>query len=115
MATSLVEDKIRVRNRDEVLRLHLMIKSFQHNFGLSLADINTLIELDKLGYTKEFFDSCLEKKYFLSEQTIRNAISKMTGLSILKSEKRGARTINREYFPSLESDKVILKYMIGNL
>ena len=63
-----------------------------------MADINTLVELNRLGYNKEFFESCVDKGYFASKQTVMNAISKMTALGILSYKRRGERIINREVF-----------------
>ena len=97
MSVSLVQDKIPVKNRDEALRIHLLIKSYLSGHDLSMADINTLVELNRLGYNKEFFESCVDKGYFASKQTVMNAISKMTALGILSYKRRGERIINREY------------------
>lgn len=112
--TSLIKDKIQTSTLEDALRLHLLIKSYQKGFNLSMADINTLIELKKSGYTKEFFNNCLTKGYYKSEQTIRNAVAKMTTLGILSYEKRGNRIVNSEYIPEL-TDRVIFQYVIGNL
>lgn len=115
MSVSLVQDKIPAKDKDGVLRIHLLIKAHQFGCNLSMADINTLIELDKLGYNKDFFVSCVSKGYYKSEQTVMNAISRMTAMGILNYKKRGERFINPEYLPSVLSDKVVFKYMIGNL
>ena len=115
MSIALEQVKIPVKDRDEVFKLHLLIKSHQSGHNLSMADICTLVELYNLGYTKEFFSSCVDKGYYRSEQTVMNAISKMTSLGILSYKKRGERIINPEYLPIVTSDKVIFKYMVGNL
>lgn len=113
--TELIQEKISVKDKREALVLHLLIKSFQHKWNLSMADIYTLVELDKLGYNKDFFLSCVKQNYYKSEQTVINAVSKMTKMGILTYEKRGERTINQEYLPRVTSDKVILKYLVGNI
>lgn len=115
MATDLIKDKIQVGSRREVLRLHLLIKSFQKGLNLSESDINSLIELRELGYNPSFFKSCVAKGFFKSEQTVRNAIARMTTMGILTYTRRGERTINPEFFPQVGSDKVIFQYLVGNL
>lgn len=115
MGISLVQDRIKVSSKREALKLHLIIKSFQNHYNLSIADINTLIELNDIGYNQRFFDSCLKKGFYKSEQTVRNAISKMTGLGILTYAKRGERVISESLLPALSEEKVIFKYLVGNL
>lgn len=115
MAIDLIKDKIHVDTRRDALRLHLLIKSFQKDLNLSESDINSLIELREMGYGPSFFKSCVTKGFFKSEQTVRNAIARMTGMGILTYAKRGERSINPEFFPEVGSDKVIFQYLVGNL
>lgn len=114
-SVTLNEERISMKSRDDVLRIHLLIKSYEEQYNLSLADINVLVELNNLGYNDKFFKSCIEKKYYRSKQTVMNAISKMTTMGILTYEKRGERKIDSKFLPSVNSEKVIFKYMIGNL
>lgn len=115
MAIDLIKDKIQVNTRRDALRLHLLIKSFQKGLNLSESDINSLIELREIGYNSAFFKSCVSKGFFKSEQTVRNAIARMTGMGILAYTKRGERQIDETFFPEVGSDKVIFQYLVGNL
>lgn len=115
MAIDLIKDKIQVGTRREALRLHLLIKSFQKGLNLSESDINSLIELRDLGYNSTFFKSCVTKGFFKSEQTVRNAVARMTGMGILTYTKRGERSIDQTFFPEVGTDKVIFQYLVGNL
>lgn len=115
MAIGLIKDKIQVEDKRKALKLHLLIKSFQRDLNLSGSDIDSLIELRELGYNSDFFKSCVSKGFFKSEQTVRNAIARMTNLGILRYEKRGERKIDTEFFPEVDSDKVIFQYLVGNL
>lgn len=115
MSVDLIKDNIRVIDKTEALRLHLLIKSFQKGLNLSGSDINSLVELSEIGYTAEFFTSCVTKGYYKSEQTVRNAIAKMTNMGILYYRKRGERKINEEFLPKTLSDKVMFQYLIGNI
>lgn len=112
---NLFKEKIQLKEKDEVIKLHIIIKCYQKGFNLSEADIDLLIELNKTGYTPEFFINCIEKGYYKSEQTIRNAVAKMTGLGILTYKKRGERFVTPEFIPALDSNQVIIQYLIGNL
>lgn len=115
MSIDLIKDKIQVDTRRDALRLHLLIKSFQKGLNLSESDINSLIELRELGYNSTFFKSCVTKGFFKSEQTVRNAIARMTGMGILTYTKRGERQIDVSFFPEVGTDKVIFQYLVGNL
>lgn len=114
MAIELIKEKIQVHDRRAALKLHLWIKSFEKGYHLSESDIDSLIELRELGYCPEFFRSCVVKGFFKSEQTVRNAIARMTTLGILTYERRGERKIDTTFFPELGSEKVIFQYLIGN-
>lgn len=110
-----LKDKIELTKKDDVLKLHIIIKCFKNGFNLSDADINSLIELKNSGYNDEFFKKCVDKGYYKSEQTVRNAIAKMTNLGILSYKKRGERVINTDFIPDVQSDKVVVQYIVGNL
>lgn len=115
MAIDLIKDKIQMDTKRQALKLHLLIKSFQRGLNLSDSDIDSLIELRELGYNSDFFKSCVTKGFFKSEQTVRNAIARMTNLGILSYSKRGERQIDLKFFPEVGSEKVIFQYMVGNL
>lgn len=115
MATDFIKDQIKVNTKADALKLHIMIKCFQRGFNLSHADVDTLVELHESGYNTGFFRTCVSKGYYKSEQTVRNAVAKMTGLGILSYRKRGERVISSEYIPETKSDKVMIQYLVGNL
>lgn len=114
MAIELIKEKIQVHDRRAALKLHLWIKSFEKGHNLSEADIDCLIELRELGYCTGFFKSCVAKGFYKSQQTVRNAIARMTILGILTYEKRGERKIDTSFFPEVSNEKVIFQYLIGN-
>lgn len=111
----LLKEKLELTSTDDVIKLHIIIKSFEKGFHLSEADIDSLIELNRTGYNDDFFLNCIEKGYYKSEQTVRNAIAKMTNLGILHYKKRGERFINKEFVPDVSGDKLIVQYLVGNL
>lgn len=114
MATELIKEKIQVQDRRAALKLHLWIKSFEKGYNLSQSDIDSLIELREVGYGPDFFANCISKGFFKSEQTVRNAIARMTTLGILTYQRRGERKIDTTFFPEVGNEKVIFQYLIGN-
>lgn len=115
MSINFHKDKIQVDTKRDALKLHLMIKSFQKGVTLSESDIDSLLELRETGYNPAFFLNCVGKGFYKSEQTVRNAVAKMTNMGILTYRKRGERKINPEYLPEVDSEKVIFQYLVGNL
>lgn len=112
---SFLKEKVELKSTDEILKLHLIIKCFQKGYNLSNADIECLIEMNKVGYNEDFYKSCVDRGIYKSGQTVRNAITKMTHLGIVVYKKRGQRFISKEFLPSFNSDKVLVQYLVANL
>lgn len=112
---NLIEEKIKLGDKEDVLKIHLLIKCFENGYNLSMADVCVLVELHKNGYNEQFYKDCVEKGYYKTLQTVRNSVSKMTKLGILLSKKRGERTVNTDFIPDMSADKVIFKYTVGNI
>lgn len=112
---SLVEDRIKLESKEDLLKVHIMIKCFEKGVTLSMAEIGVLAELHVLGYGEPFYSSCVNKGYFKTKQTVRNAVSRMGELEILESKKRGQRSINPDYLPAVTADKVLFRYLVSNL
>lgn len=108
------KEKIELSEKDDVIKLHMIIRSYQNNFHLSKADIDTLFELYKTGYGDMFYKNCIDKGYFKTKQTVRNSVAKMTNLGILIYKKRGQRVISDGFVPKVSQDKVIFQYLVGN-
>lgn len=109
------KEKIELGDVDNVVKLHMLIKSYQMGYHLSKADIDTLFELYKYGYGPDFYKNCVTKKFFKTEQTVRNSIGRMTKLGILYYKKRGERFVNDKFVPKVTEQKVIFQYLIGNI
>lgn len=109
------KEKIELADKDDVIKLHMIVKSYENSYNLSKADIDTLFELYKTGYGEQFYTNCIEKKYFKTKQTVRNSIAKMTNLGILNYKKRGERHIVANFVPKVTQDVVIFQYLVGNV
>lgn len=110
-----LKEKIILADVDTILKLHMLIKSYEYGYNLSESDINTLFELYKTGYGPEFYKNCVDKQYFKSEQTVRNCIGRMTKLGILSYRKRGERFISNKFLPKTSENKIIIQYLVGNI
>ena len=113
--TEFINDKIQVSTKADALKLHLMVKCFQKGISLSNADISSLVELYETGYSQDFFQNCISKGFYKSEQTVRNAVARMTNMGILTYKRRGERSINPEFLPETKADKVLIQFLVGNL
>lgn len=112
---SFFKEKVELPTKEDVVKLHLIIKTFENNLSLSKADIDTLYELYTIGYSEDFYKNCIDKGYFKTKQTVRNSITRMTNAGILKYKKRGERYISEKYIPTEINDKIIFQYLVGNL
>lgn len=113
--TEFINERIQVQSKSEALKLHLIVKCFQKGISLSNAELDSLIELYEVGYSPEFYSNCVEKGYFKSEQTVRNAVANMKILGILSAPKRGQRVIDPEYLPNTKADKLMINFLVGNM
>jgi hypothetical protein len=113
--TNFFKEKIELASKDDVIKLHMTLKSFQNNYNLSRADIDTLFELYKVGYSPDFYKNCIDKGYFKTKQTVRNSVGKMSKMGILTYRKRGERYISEQFMPSITEDTVIFQYLVGNV
>lgn len=106
----LVKTILKFKTKEEALKLHLLAITMEEGIKLSLGDIDVIIEIYKNGYSRETLQSCVEKGYYKSEQTVRNSVAKSTKSSILLKT-RGNRTINSKFLP-ITNDDLIFNYQI---
>lgn len=113
--TNFFKEKINLQHKDDVIKLHMIVKSYQENYNLSRADIDTLFELYKTGYNEMFYKNCIDKGFFKTKQTVRNAVARMTNYGILSYKKRGERVISETFVPKVDADKLLFQYLVGNI
>lgn len=113
--TNFFKEQIGLKSIEDVVKLHMFIKSYQLGHNLSKAEIDTLYELYKVGYSELFYKNCVDKGYFKTKQTVRNCVTKLTNCGILSYKKRGERYVAEKFVPRITSDRVIFQYLIGNL
>ena len=113
-------DKILLNDKKNVLRIHLYLKFLQFGIIPHENDMNIIIELYCFGgYTdtqrqNEFFEICLNKRYRKSKQSLRNTLSKYTGLGVFKKTKNASLSVNVKYIPNVKFDKLLLQHTISH-
>ena len=113
-------DKILLNDKKDVLRIHLYLKFLQFGIIPHENDMNIIIELYCFGgYTdtqrqNEFFEICLNKRYRKSKQSLRNTLSKYTGLGVFKKTKNASLSVNVKYIPNVKFDKLLLQHTISH-
>jgi mRNA-degrading endonuclease YafQ of YafQ-DinJ toxin-antitoxin module len=108
---SLIKTNLKFKSNVDAFKFHILAISQEENLKLSPADINVAVEVYLHGYSKDFFTVCVEKKFFKSEQTVRNSIAKLTKKNVL-TKKYGDRTLNTKFLP-LEKDDLIFMYTVS--
>jgi len=119
----LIEDKIEILNRLDLIRMILRIKGVQYSINLSDAHINLLIDIyingnELLTYEDHISRSLELKNYFKSMATIENAKSYFRKNGILKKNDQGDLLISPDFLPPvselLVKDSLLLNIKIFN-
>lgn len=115
-----IEDKIKLRTKREVLRLFLYTKLTERGIRFSDTELDVLMELHEVGgyYTIEqegiFFDNCIQKKFRTSPQSVRNVLTRFVMNGIVRKPKIHQRYISTELLPTIDSDVVGLMFLVHN-
>lgn len=113
-------DKILLKDKKDVLRVHLYLKFIQYGIHPYENDIDIVLELYCFGgYTnserqEQFFDICLQNRYKKSRQSIRNTLSKYTALGVFEKPKNTTLSVSDKFIPKVEFDKVVLQHVISH-
>lgn len=115
-----LEDKIRLRSKREVLRLFLYTKLIEKGIVFSSSELDVLMELYEMGGYYDidnelsFFNQCIDKKYRNSLQSVRNVLTKFVNLGVVKKPKIHKRFISEDYLPQIDSEQVGLMFFVSN-
>lgn len=113
-------DKILLPDRRDVLRIHLYSKFIQFGIQPFENDIDIVLELYCFGgYSnaqrqEEFFESCLQKRYKKSKQSIRNTLSKYTALGVFEKPRNTSLYVSEKYIPPVECDRLLLQHVVSH-
>ena len=120
MAIRLLEDKMLLSDKNDVLRVYLYSKLLQHGIRPYEKDMDFLLELYQFGCynsterQNEFIKLCLTKKLKRSGQSVRNTLSKYKNLNVLRKPKNRMIEFNEEFIPTVECDKIVLQSLISH-
>lgn len=115
-----IEDKVRLRSKREVLRLFLYTKLTEAGIQFSDSELDVLMELYEVGgyydTTKEveFFDNCIRSEFRTSYQSIRNVLTKFVNAGVIKKPRIHQRYISSDYLPTVDSNVVGLMFFVYN-
>lgn len=102
-----IEDKVRLRTKRDVLRLFLYTKLTEQGIQFSETELDVLMELYDIGgyydidREAEFFQNCIKEKYRNSRQSIRNVITKFVNYGVIKKRGIHQRFLSPDYLPSM--------------
>lgn len=123
MDIKVFKDRVLLKEKRDVIRVHLYIKLLGNGIRPHSNDVEMLIDLYLLGgypdrsVQKEYIQSCLGKNLKRSEQSVRNTLSKYTNLKVLNkiySGKNSNLKVSDDYLPSVPFDKLVLMPVISH-
>lgn len=115
-----IEDKIKLRTKRDVLRLFLYTKLTERGIRFSDTELDVLMELHEMGgyYNTEeesvFFTNCIQKKFRTSPQSVRNVLTRFVMNGVVRKPRIHQRFIDRDLLPRIESDVVGLMFLVHN-
>ena len=104
-----VKTILKLKTKEDALKFHLFAVSIEEGLNLSPSDINIIVEIYNNGYNQDLFSSCVDKKYFKSEYSVRNCVSKLTKKGILQKS-YGHRKVNSSFLPDLNDSDILFSY-----
>jgi hypothetical protein len=120
MEIKAITDKVLLKDRREVVKLHLYFKFLQHGIKPYESDLDIIVELYMFGgYSNsseqnQFLDICKAKKLRKTDQSIRNTISKYINMGVFEKPKNRMLRISDKFIPSLKCDKIVLQHIISH-
>lgn len=113
-------DRVLLKERNDVLRVHLYFKLIQYGIKPYENDLSIMIELYLFGgYSNsvdqmKFLSLCMSKGYKKSLQSIRNTLSKYVSLGVFDKPRNKHLSLNEKYIPKVECDKLVLQHVISH-
>lgn len=111
-------DRVLLKEKRDVLRIHLYFKFIEHGIKPFENDISIIIELYLFGgYSNaeeqaKFIDICMKKKLKGSDQSVRNTLSKYVSAGVFKKPKNTTLHLDDKFIPQVVCDKLVLQHTI---
>lgn len=115
-----IEDRVRLQTKREVLRLLLYTKLTEKGIQFSESELDVLMELHQLGgycdvdQEGEFITSCITKRFRRSVQSTRNVVTKFVNHGVIRKSKSHQRFVSNDYLPAIEADVIGLMFFVSN-
>lgn len=115
-----ISDKVLLKNKRDVLRVHLYLRLLQFNIKALENDIDIMIELYMFGGYKnaeqqaEFIQICMDKELKKSSQSLRNTLSKYVNLKVFNKPRNSQLALSEKFIPQLDCDKLVLTYLLSH-
>ena len=119
MITAL-KDKVLLAEKRDVLRIHLYFKLIENGIKPFENDMEIMLELYMFGGYKDakqqalFIDSCIQKGFKKTSQSLRNTLSKYVSIGVFKKPKNTILYVDEKYLPKLTCDRLILQHIISH-
>lgn len=111
-----IEETITFPEKDSLISTHFYLQLKKYGIPISPKDLGLLVELYKLGgYSNKeeqatFFQTCLDKKFKKTIQSVRNTLNKYTERGILLKPKNSQRFISEDFSPAYSDIKLGIIY-----
>lgn len=111
-----IEETITFKDKEELISIHFYLQLKKHNILISPKDLGLLVELYKAGgYSNKeeqalFFQTCLDKKFKKTVQSVRNTLNKYTEKGILIKPKNSQRVISSDFSPAYSETRLGIIY-----
>jgi hypothetical protein len=121
MEIKVLSDKILLGERSDVIRLYIYAKLMEYGIKPYEHDVNIILELYIIGgYSNKkeqskFIQTCLEKRFKRTEQSVRNTLSKYTSLKVLHKPRSLALILSEDFLPEIICDKLVLQPLISHI
>lgn len=120
MTIKAFSDRVLLKEKRDVLRVHLYFKLIEYGIKPFENDISIIIELYLFGgYSNseeqnKFIDICMKKKLKKSSQSVRNTLSKYVSAGVFRKPKNKVLTLDERFIPTVTCDKLVLQHTISH-
>jgi hypothetical protein len=114
MAT-LIKKVYQLDSKFESVKFQIIVRCFSNkDFHFTENELNVLTLFYIDGVNSETVNKCLQHQFFKNEQTVKNFMSKLIKLKILKRVRKNERVIDNTILDITVDDVILMDLKIGN-
>jgi hypothetical protein len=114
MAT-LIKKVYQLDSKFESVKFQIIVRCFSNkDFHFTENELNVLTMFYIEGVSDDTIQKCLENLFFKNEQTVKNFMSKLIKLKILKKIRKNERVIDNSVLDITVDDVILMDLKIGN-